>query len=177
MNLDLDVLIAYTDWERDKWRGWLREHGDEVLSTSASANGDGRLSTIGEIIRHIFSAEKRYVDRLSGRPLTDSAVIPADKIEALFAFGEQSRRDLREFINAFPVDKWDVPEEHKILTSTLRATPRKFIVHVVMHEIRHWAQIATLFRLNGLKVDFHDFLFSPVFGGEIRRGQEKASSA
>lgn len=177
MNLDLDVLIAYTDWERDKWHDWLKQHGDAVLSTSAGPHGDGRLRTIGEIIRHTFSAEKRYIDRLSGRPLTDSAVIPADNIETLFAFGETSRRDLRDFINTFPADKWDTPEEHKILTSTLLATPRKFIVHVVMHEIRHWAQIATLFRLNGLKVDFHDFLFSPVLGGEIRREQEKASSA
>ena len=42
-------------------------------------------------------------------------------------------------------------------------------MHTVLHEIRHWAQIATFFRLNGLTGEFHDFLFSPVFGGEFRR--------
>lgn len=172
MNLDLEVLLAYTDWERDKWHAWLRERGDSVLKTSAGAHGDGRLSTVGEIIRHIFSAEKRYVDRLSGRELTDTVSLPADDIEVLFEFGQQSRRDLRQFVAAFPAEKWGVPEDHKILTSTLRATPRKFIVHVAMHEIRHWAQIATLLRLNGLKADFHDFLFSPVLGGETMRGSE-----
>jgi len=36
---------------------------------------------------------------------------------------------------------------------------------VLMHEIRHWAQIATLLRTD----EFHDFLFSPVLGGEYRR--------
>jgi len=42
-----------------------------------------------------------------------------------------------------------------------------------MHEIRHWAQIATLLRLQGLTDEFHDFLFSPVLGGEYRREQGK----
>jgi len=37
-----------------------------------------------------------------------------------------------------------------------------------MHEIRHWAQIGTLLRLTGLKGEFHDFLFSPVLGGELK---------
>ena len=43
------------------------------------------------------------------------------------------------------------------------------MVHILMHEIRHWAQIATVLRLNGLTDEFHDFLFSPVMGGEFRR--------
>ena len=42
-----------------------------------------------------------------------------------------------------------------------------------MHEIRHWAQIATLFRVNGLANGFQDFLFSPVLGGEFGRAQDK----
>ena len=42
-------------------------------------------------------------------------------------------------------------------------------MHVLMHEIRHWAQIATLLRLNGVAGEFHDFLFSPVLGGEFKR--------
>jgi uncharacterized damage-inducible protein DinB len=46
---------------------------------------------------------------------------------------------------------------------------QEIVTHVLLHEIRHRAQIATLFRLNGLKADFHDFLFSPVMGGELRR--------
>jgi uncharacterized damage-inducible protein DinB len=58
-----------------------------------------------------------------------------------------------------------------MLGSSLTATPRKIITHVVVHEIRDWAQIATLLRLNGLSGDFHDFLFSPVLGGEFRRGE------
>jgi hypothetical protein len=43
-----------------------------------------------------------------------------------------------------------------------------------MHEIRHWAQIATLMRLNGHPVEWHDFLMSPVLGGEFQRAQGEA---
>jgi hypothetical protein len=31
-----------------------------------------------------------------------------------------------------------------------------------VHEIRHWAQIATLLRLNGVVHELHDFLACPV---------------
>jgi uncharacterized damage-inducible protein DinB len=92
------------------------------------------------------------------------ATIPADNIEALFQFGRQSRRELREFIGAFPPGNWEVPQEFNILNSRLTATPGKIVVHVLLHEIRHWAQISTIFRMHGLKDDFHDFLFSPVMG-------------
>ena len=56
------------------------------------------------------------------------------------------------------------------------ATPKKIVTHIMFHEIRHWAQIATLWRLNGLKEDFHDFLFSPVMGGELRRETQTAQT-
>jgi uncharacterized damage-inducible protein DinB len=47
-------------------------------------------------------------------------------------------------------------------------TPRKIIIHTLLHEVRHWAQISTLLRQNGFKIEFHDFLFSPVLGGELK---------
>jgi len=167
--LSLDELIEYTDWERGKWHDWLRHHGDGVLAISAGPHGDGRFQTVGDVVRHIFSAEKRYIDRLSNRPLTDTALISNLESEALFAFGRQTRADLKEFVKTFPAQDWDVPQEFNFMNNSLRATPRKLVVHVLMHEIRHWAQIGTLLRLTGLKGEFHDFLFSPVLGGELKR--------
>lgn len=173
LQLSFSHLIDYTDWERQKWHEWLRERGDAVLKTSAGEHGDGRFQTIGDYIRHIFSAEKRYVDRLSGRPLTDTASLRSDNIESLFDFGRQSRSDFKRFVVDLPAGEWDAPQEFKIVNSSITVTPRKIAVHIVLHEIRHWAQIATLFRLNGLTGEFHDFLFSPVLGGESRRATSK----
>ncbi len=174
VNLSLDDLMDYTEWERQKWYDWLRQQGEQVLKISAGSHGDGRFESVGDLVRHIFSAEKRYVDRLSGRPLTDTASVPTDNLEALFQFSQQSRKGLRELVETFPAQEWDVPNNFKILNYSLRATPRKIVVHVLMHEIRHWAQIATLFRLSGLTGEFDDFLFSPVMGGEVGRAQDKA---
>ena len=176
MRLDLSVndLLEYTDWERREWRALLEKQGADVLKISVGSHGDGRFEVVGELIRHIFSAEKRYVERLSDRPLTETSAIPTDDVEALFRFGHQSRSELRKFIEEFPAERWDVPEELTLMKSTLNVTPRKIVIHVLLHEIRHWAQIATLLRLQGVKAGFHDFLFSPVLGGELRREQGNA---
>jgi len=165
VHLSLSDLIDYTDWERQKWHDRLRQQGAAVLKTSIGPHGDGRFSTVGELMRHIFSAEKRYVERLMGRPLTDTGSVPADNLEALFQFGNESRKELKKFVEEFPSERWDVPFEFKLMNSTLTATPKKIIVHVLVHEMRHWAQIATLLRLNGMTGEFHDFLFSPAMGG------------
>jgi uncharacterized damage-inducible protein DinB len=167
-NLNLNDLLDYTDWEREKWHEFFRQQGDRVLKISAGEHAGERLQTIGDMVRHIFSAELRYIERLSGHPLTDTGTVPNDNAEAIFQLGQQSRRQFREFIETFPAQEWDVPEEVTIVSSSITVTPRKSVVHVVLHEIRHWAQIATLCRLNGFKGEFHDFLFSPVYG-EIRK--------
>ena len=171
LTLSLNDLLDYTDWERQQWYAWLRKHGEQGLEISVGPHGDGRLDRVGDVIRHIFSAEKRYVERLWGEVLTDTASVPNNDIEALVRFGQQSRKELRQLLETFPAQEWDVPREFKILNFVARVTPRKIVMHVLMHEIRHWAQIATLCRLNGFPVDFHDFLFSPVMGGEFSREQ------
>jgi uncharacterized damage-inducible protein DinB len=164
VQLNLDVLLDYTEWQRQTWHGWLQQHGDQVLKINAGPHADGRFECVGDLVRHIFSAEKRYVERLTERPLTDVSSIPNDSAKALFRFGEQSRKELMALLETFPAEVWDVPKEWKILTYSINATPKKIVVHILMHEIRHWAQIGTLFRLNGLTGEFQDFLFSPVMG-------------
>lgn len=102
MLIDLNLLLEYTDWERQKWHESLLQRGDRILLTSTGANSDTRFETVGDLIRHIFSAEKRYVERLSDKPLTDTASISTEKIEVLFNLGQESRRALREFIETLP---------------------------------------------------------------------------
>jgi uncharacterized damage-inducible protein DinB len=161
--LDYNHLLEYTDWQRESWHAWFTRQGAGALAVSVGPHGDGRLNTVGEVVRHIFSAETRYVERMSDLPLTEASALPAaDDIEALFALGRKSRAGLRSFISKLPADQLDVSRELTIVNHTRRLTPRKILVHVVLHEIRHWAQIATILRLQGMKVDFHDFLLSPV---------------
>jgi uncharacterized damage-inducible protein DinB len=177
IGLSVNDLLDYTDWERRKWQACLGRRGDPVLSVAAGPNGDGRFETVGDLLKHIFSAEKRYVERLTGRLLTDPASIPDASLEELFEFGKKSRSELKGLIDSFPADEWDAMKEFKILNFIARATPRKIVMHVLMHEIRHWAQVGTLLRLNGVVDDFHDFLASPVLGGGFVREDQAAGSA
>jgi uncharacterized damage-inducible protein DinB len=169
VELSVEDLIEYTDWERDKWYEFLRARGDALLNVGVGPNGDGRFESVGDVVRLIFSAEKRYIDRLSGRTLTETSFVARDRVEALFQFGAESRKDLKEFITSFPGERWDERLELRLANSTIIATPRKIVVHTLLHEIRHWPQIATLLRLNGIVAEFRDFLFSPVMGGEVRK--------
>ena len=114
VNLSLNDLMDYTDWERQKRHEWMRQQGDQILKVSAGPNGD-RFETVGDWVKHIFSAEKRYVERLSARPMTDTTSVRNDNIEALFQFGRESRNSLREFIDSFPADRWDVPQEQNLV--------------------------------------------------------------
>ena len=80
MQIDVDVLIGYRNWEIRKCHDWL-EHHSEALKSSMGPHGDNQ--TVGDVVKHIFSAEKRYIERLSDEPLTDTASIPNDNLEAL----------------------------------------------------------------------------------------------
>ncbi len=160
---ELAHLLDYTDWERAQWSAWFREHGPAALAVDLGPNSDGPVKTIGELVRHIFSAEKRYVDRIQGAPLTDAGAVPADDVGALFAFGQQGRESLRTLLATFPTERWDVPQQVQIGKHSRSVTPRKLIAQAVTHEIRHWAQVATFLRMSGRKPGPRDFLVSPVF--------------
>jgi uncharacterized damage-inducible protein DinB len=167
VGVSLVELMEYTEWERAQWNAWFRARAD-ALAVPTGPHGDGRFTTVGALIRHIFSAECRYVDRLLDRPLTETGTVPADAVEPLFGFGRTSRAGLRDLVQTWPEGEWDEPREFPILQVLVRATARKILVHTLTHEMRHWAQVATLLRVNGLAVGFHDFLGSPVLGGEFR---------
>jgi uncharacterized damage-inducible protein DinB len=164
-SVSLSELMEFTGWERSQWRERLSAHGDAALGIGVGAHGDGRFETVGDLAKHIFIAEKHHVDRLSNRPITDVSTIPGDSVQEVFAFGERSRRDLAAFVAAEPADDWDAPREYNINGKMVSVTPRKFIAHILLHEVRHWAQIATILRLHGITGSFPDFLFSPVMAG------------
>src|SRR5262245_15454320 len=138
----LEDLLAYSEWERDEWHRWFRENGPAALAVDLGPNNSGRIRNVGELVRHIFSAEKRYVERCLQVTLTDASMVPANDLEALFAFGIESRRALRELLASFPDSEWDAPREMSFGTHTRRVTCRKMILQAVTHEVRHWAHVA-----------------------------------
>ena len=160
---EIGYLLDYTEWDRAQWETWFRAQGPDVFAIGLGENGDGRMTNIGELVRHIFSAEQRYVDRIRELPISDTSVVPPDDVDALFTFGRHSRQRLRQLMADFPADHWNLPRELQFGSHTRVVTPKTMLVQSVTHEIRHWAQIATLLRMAGRKTGPHDFLVSGIF--------------
>jgi uncharacterized damage-inducible protein DinB len=163
----LDDLLAYSEWERDEWHQWFRNNGPAALAVDLGPHNTGRIQDVGELVRHIFSAEKRYVERCLQSPLTDTSTIAADDVEALFAFGVETRRALRELLASFPDSEWDASREMSFGTHSRLVTCRKMILQAVTHELRHWAHVAAFLRQAGYKPGFHDLIASPLFAAPL----------
>jgi uncharacterized damage-inducible protein DinB len=159
----VEDLLAYSDWERSEWLRWFREQGPAALAVDLGAHNNGRIRNVGELVRHIFSAEKRYVERCQQAPLTDPSAVAAEDVEALFAFGTESRRALRALLASFPDADWDAPREMSFGTHSRTVTSRKMILQAITHELRHWAHVAAFLRQAGYKPGFHDLIASPLF--------------
>jgi uncharacterized damage-inducible protein DinB len=165
-------LIAYTDYERAEWRAWfgVGEVAARRLAITSGAGAEsaekcGDVRTVGELILHIFVAETHHVERLTGRPLTEPPEGVAQNADALFDFGSRGRQALEAYVRSVDAAGWNVSREFEILPGRrVRVMPRKFVTHILMHEIRHWAQVGTMVRMAGDPGPAPDLLFSAVMG-------------
>lgn len=174
MHLTIRELLDYTDEERAKWQHWLSVQGNEPLKIALA--GETHQS-LGGLILHCFWAELFYALWMRGEVLSkDSEVVkqnqslPSDQAEAVFAFGQMTRNAMRAFTDAAELEDWERVYELNDYGLELRGSARKLISHILIHEIRHWAQIAIIVRQNGLvPPGDHDLLFSKSFGSLGKR--------
>jgi uncharacterized damage-inducible protein DinB len=78
----------------------------------------------------------------------------------LFDYGASVRRELEQYVE----DASDDPERMRTFEMSggpMQLTGRKLLFHILLHETRHWAQIAAAVRLAGFEPPGdHDLLFS-----------------
>lgn len=158
LSITFDELMRYTNAERDKWRAWLSARPEAMEIAVQPA---GRLPTIGKLIDHIFLVEQRHLQRLAGARPVESTGLTGNNAPPLFAYGSSVRRELAQFIGELDED---VAEQVRTFEMRNRAVPssaRKLLFDLLLHEIRHWAQIALAVRLAGLDPPGdHDLLYS-----------------
>lgn len=159
LSLTFDELLRYTSAERDKWRRWFAAHPDAM---DVVVQPGGRLPTVGKLIDHIFFAERRILQRLTDAPLSQSTGLTGNNAPPLFDYGASVRRELEQYVADLDVDVADEIRSFEIGERRLTMTARKLLFHVLIHEIRHWAQITLAVRLAGFEPPGeHDLLFSP----------------
>src|SRR5687767_10025703 len=158
VSLAYDELLRYTEEERAKWRRFFVEH-DQALEV-ALPNSD-RFPTVGKLIDHIFIVEQRHLQRLRGEKLAETTGLTGNNAPPLFDYGASVRRELEQYVSHV-----DEEAAHEVRTFNVRnedwaMTPRKLLFHILLHEIRHWAQVALAVRMAGLAPPGdHDLFFS-----------------
>src|SRR3954469_21772301 len=159
MELTFDEFRRYTQEERDKWRTWFVAHPDAM---SVEMQPGGRYPTVGSLIDHIFLVERRHLQRLRGAPLDSKTGLSGLNAPPLFDYGASVRRELEQFTASLDEEVADEPRTFTVLSGgDFILTPRKLLFHCLLHETRHWGQIALAIRRSGLEPPGnHDLFYS-----------------
>jgi uncharacterized damage-inducible protein DinB len=161
VKLEFDEFLRYTQEERDKWRAWFTSH-PEALELDVQPGA--RFATVGALIDHIFLVERRHLQRLRGVPVDTQTGLSGRHAPPLFDYGASVRRELEQFAADLDDDLADEPRTFTVQTGDFVLTPRKLLFHCLLHETRHWAQIALAARRAGLEPPGnHDLFFSKAF--------------
>lgn len=155
--LTLDELLAWTEEEREKWDSWFARHPDALGFVLA---GD-RFGTVAGLVGHIFEAELRQSHRFGKGPVPERKDPVGGTAPELFAAGRRSRAAFRAATGALTGTAWEEKLTFATVTGEISITKRKLALHLPLHEIRHWAQIARTVREKGLAPPGkHDLMFS-----------------
>jgi len=154
------TLLDYTEWERAQWHAWFHEQGPAALAVDLGPNSDGRVNTIGELVRHIFR-RAAVVARIQGAPLT---ALPRFRPTTLKLSLHSARKAGNHYGRcSLPSHQSGGSFRNRYKSeSTVARDAAEADCAAVTHEIRHWAQVATFLRMSGRKPGPRDFLVSPV---------------
>jgi len=156
--LSFSELLQYVNEETAKWREFFQSN-PTALDVPVSIAGTKRVR---DMLLHIFAVELRYAERLNHvAEVTPYERHTGKPSEELFAMGEQSRAVLAEYLPmAHELDR--VLTFRPLTSGELSASKRKIAIHMLLHGVRHWAQLATALREAGFTQSKHDFIFSNV---------------
>ncbi len=155
--LDFSALLAWADEEARKWEGFFRAHPQAMELRTDIAHTEN----VRGLLVHIFAVDLAYTFRIQGKP-HDFGEIAARVEGDPFKVGAEARQWFRDFIaNSSHAALDETVSFGTVSSGQVSATRRKMLAHTLLHAIRHWAQLATLIRQNGLPdPGKHDFLFS-----------------
>ena len=158
LSITFAELLHYTNAERDKWRAWFAVHPGAI---DAPVQPGGRLPTAGKLIDHIFLVERRHLQRLAAETLSTETGLTGNNAPPLFDYGASVRRELEQYVADLGEDEADQIRTLEVRDARWPVTPRKLLFHILLHEMRHWAQIALAVRLAGFEPPGdHDLFFS-----------------
>ena len=156
--ITLEELLVDNEVSTRKWQAWFANN-PAALDVSCAIYNSG--SVLG-LLKHIFAVELRHSQRLNGEEVTAYDAIPVGSLDDLIAVHSQATQNLRRFLaSANDAALLEVIALQTVSAGTLYASRRKLFAHILLHSMRHWAQLSSLLREAGYTTDWpKDFLFS-----------------
>ncbi len=156
--ITLEELLVDNEVSTRKWQAWFANN-PAALDVPCAIYNSG--SVLG-LLKHIFAVELRHSQRLNGEEVTAYDAIPVGSLDDLIAVHSQATQNLRRFLaSANDAALLEVVALQTVSAGTLYASRRKLFAHILLHSMRHWAQLSSLLREADYTTDWpKDFLFS-----------------
>jgi uncharacterized damage-inducible protein DinB len=152
-----EKLVAWNDANAQRWHEFILANPTILLLLCDIRNGQ----TVADTLQHIVAVELRYAQRLAGLPESPYEEIPKNSIDSLHAAHELALGLIRSLLASPDYDWSSELTVDTISAGRLRASRETILVHLTLHGMRHYAQLATLLRQQGFKTTWPmDYLFA-----------------
>ncbi len=139
-------LMAWVERTSLGWRELMAAH-PEALGIACDIR---ETKSVAEMLQHIVAAELRYAERLSGLAETPYETVAYDSVAVIYTTHDKAMALLQQ-LDAHPDAYWEEWIDFATRRGgTIRATRRTVFIHLLMHSIRHYAQLATLMRQHAI---------------------------
>jgi len=158
VGITLEELLADNEASTQKWLAWFAAN-PAALEVPCDIYNSG---TVRGLLKHIFAVELRHSQRLSGQEVVAYDAIPVGSLDDLSAVHKQAAQNLKKFLSETnDAALQEIITLQTVSAGTLHASRRKLFAHILLHSMRHWAQLSTELREAGHKTEWpKDFLFS-----------------
>ena len=156
LEISAENLIAWNNSTTQRWREFILANPAILSLLCDIRNG----KTVADTLQHIVAVELRYAQRLVGLPESPYEEIPKDSVHSLFA-AHTLAFDMINHLLTDPSYDWSAELIFDTISlGRLRASRETVLLHLTLHSIRHYAQLATLVRQQGFKPTWPmDYLF------------------
>jgi uncharacterized damage-inducible protein DinB len=157
LTIDIEKLIRWNDKTAQNFHDFVQANPTIFLLPSDIRSSE----TIAGTLQHIVYLELRFANLIAGFAKTPLEDIPKDSIDALHSTHTHAMAIVRKLL-ADPTFDWTQELTFEIPNlGRLDASRETFLIHLTMHSIRHYAQLATLVRQAGFELNWRmDYLFT-----------------
>jgi uncharacterized damage-inducible protein DinB len=161
ISIAFEQLLDYSDHERRRWRDWVSADPQRL---ELAVQPGARFPTIGVLLDHIFLVERRHLSRLEGGTPPDATGIPPGDWKSLFDYADLVRADLRRYAADVDDTIGSTTITWTYSGDTYTMSRRRLLTHILLHEVRHLAQVALAARTAGIEPPGqHDLIYFAEF--------------